>query len=146
MTIKYRLVIVVMAILVGFTMANLSYAKGIMGPQQGDRSPEENDDWLKKGVEHINAAIEQSNHGDQEQSIKQGEQALAAMKEINSEGWAATLERTVGSVRRGIRAAKKGQLEKAATLYETALEKLGKPKFGDMNFTHESFMGIGDGR
>ena len=117
-----------------------------MGPQQGDRSPEQNDDWLKKGVEHINAAIEKSNHGDQEQSIKQGEQALAAMKEINSEGWAATLERTVGSIRRGIRAAKKGQLEKAATLYETALEKLGTPKFGDMNFTHESFMGIGDRR
>ena len=146
MTRSQTLVVIATTVLFGFSIANLALAKGIMGPQQGDRSPEENKVWLKKGIDYINGAIKDANDGNQEGSIEQGEEAMAAMKEINSEGWAATLERTAGSIRRGIRAAKKGQLEKAAMLYETALEKLGKPKFGDMNFTHESFMGIGDRR
>ncbi|GEM_PF-1088481 len=146
MTRRQTLVAIATAVLFSFSIANLALAKGIMGPQQGDRSPEENEVWLKKGVDHINGAIKDANEGNQDGSVEQGEAAMAAMKEINSEGWAATLERTAGSIRRGVMAAKKGKLEKAATYYETALEKLGKPKFGDMNFTHESFMGIGDRR
>ena len=121
-------------------------AKGIMGFQMGDRSPEENDTWLKKGVEHIKAAISEAEQGNSDNSVKYGEAGLAAMKEINSEGWAAKLERSVKSIRHGIRAAKKGNLEKASLKYQNALKKLGVLKFGDMNFTHESFLGIGDRR
>jgi hypothetical protein len=71
---------------------------------------------------------------------------MAAIKEISSEGWDGKRQRSVRALRSGISAAKKGEMEKAALEFQDALNKLGDLKYGDMNFTHESFMGIGDGK
>lgn len=135
--------------LVGFFslfIANIALAKGIMGFQPGDRSPEENSDWLEKAVELIRKADKDAKEGNGEESAKHGRAAFVALKEINSEGWAAKLEKSYPSIRKGIRAAKKGELEKASLDYQTALKKLEGLKYGDMNFTHESIFGIGDHR
>jgi len=137
---------VTLAGVLSFFVTNSALAAGILGFQIGDRSPKENDAWLVKGVEHIQIAIKEANDGRGDKSVEHGEAGLAAMKEINSEGWAGKLERSVKSIRHGVSAAKKGNLEKASLNYQNGLKKLGKLKYGDMNFTHESFLGIGDRR
>ena len=140
------LLAVLLAAFFSFFVTNSALAAGILGFQTGDRSPEDNDAWLLKGVTQIQMAIKEADEGNGEKSVEHGAAGLAAMKEINSEGWAGTLERSVKSIRHGVSAAKKGNLEKASLDYQIGLEKLGNLKFGDMNFTHESFLGIGDRR
>ncbi len=124
--------------------ANVALAAGILGFQPGDRSPENNELWLKKGVEQIQFAIKEAKEGNSEKSMEYGQAGLNAMKEINSEGWAPKLERSFKGIRHGIWAAKKGELEKASLKYQDALERIENLKFGDMIFSHETFMGIGD--
>ena len=128
----------------GFFGANFALAAGIMGPQAGDRSPKDNDGWLKKVVVHIRMANKEAKEGNGEKSVEHGKVGMALMKEINSEGWAPTMERSATSIRYGIRAAKKGKLEKASLEYEDALKNLEALKYGDLNWTHDSFLGIGD--
>ncbi len=125
-------------------VTNFALAAGIMGPQAGDRTPEDNDGWLKKVVELIRMANKEAKAGNGEKSMEHGKVGMELMKEINSEGWAPTIERSAISVRYGIRAAKKGKLEKASLEYEDALKKLEALKYGDLNWTHDSFLGIGD--
>lgn len=135
--------------LVGFLnlfVVNLALAAGILGYQLGDRSPDENNSWLKKAVGDIQMALKEIKAGNGEKSVKHGEASLENLTEINSEGWAAKLERGATSIRYGIRAAKKGNLEKASLEYQDALKKLGSLQYGDLNWTHESFLGIGDRR
>lgn len=127
-------------------VSNFAVARGILGPQPGDRSPEENVNWLKTAVEHVNLAIKEANEGNGEKSVEHAKAGLAAMKEISSEGWDGKRERSVRAIRHGISAAKKGKLEKASLEFQDALKTLDGLKYGDMNFTHESFLGIGDGK
>lgn len=127
-------------------VANIALAKGIMGFQPGDRSPDDNSSWLKKGVELIQMANKAAKEGNGEESAKHGQASLQALKEINSEGWAPRLEKSYPAIRSGISAAKKGELEKASLGYQTALKKLEGLEYGELNWTHESFLGIGDHR
>ncbi|MGH8549342.1 MAG: hypothetical protein ACRERU_12240 [Methylococcales bacterium] len=127
-------------------VSNLAVARGILGPQPGDRSPEENVNWLKSGVEQIQLAVQEANAGNGETSVEHAKAAMTAIKEISSEGWDGKRQRSVRALRHGISAAKKGNLEEASLEYQDALKTLGDLKYGDMNFTHESFMGIGDGK
>lgn len=137
------LVVCLMGFLSSF-VSDFALARGILGPQPGDRSPEENEHWLKTAVEHLQMGIKEANQGNAELSVENGKASMAALKEISSEGWDGTRERSVKSMRAGISAAKKGNLEKASLDFQDALEKLGDLKYGDMNFTHETFLGIGD--
>ncbi|MGH8557932.1 MAG: hypothetical protein ACRESZ_10820 [Methylococcales bacterium] len=125
-------------------VSNPAVARGIMGFQAGDRTPEENEHWLKTAVEHLQVAIKEANQGNGELSVENGKASMAAIKEISSEGWDGMRQRSVRFMRTGISAAKKGNLEKASLDFQEALKKLEDLKYGDMNFTHESFMGIGD--
>lgn len=118
-------------------------AAGILGFQPGDRSEKENASWLKKGIENIQMAIKEVEEGDVEKSVGHGKAAMAALKEIGSEGWDGRRQRSIRSVRFGVSAAKEGNLEKASSDYREALKKLADLKYGDLNFTHESFLGIG---
>ncbi len=124
-------------------VSNFALARGILGDQPGDRSPEENERWLKTAVEHLQLAIKEANQGHGELSVENGKASMAAIKEISSEGWDGMRQRSVRFMRSGISAAKKGNLEKASLDFQEALNKLGDLKYGDMNFTHESFLGIG---
>ncbi|MGH8474760.1 MAG: hypothetical protein ACRERV_15335 [Methylococcales bacterium] len=119
------------------------FARGIMGYQPGDRSPEENEQWLKVSMEQLQAAIQSANEGNRESAIESGKASMTAIKEISSEGWDGMRQRSVRFMRQGISAAKKGDLDKAAQDFQDALNKLGDLEYGDMNFTHESFLGIG---
>ncbi len=141
---RYVLLAVFLMGFFSFFAANVALAAGIMGPQAGDRTPEENDKWLKEVVAHIHMANKEAKEGHGEKSAEHGKVGMAVMKEINSEGWAPTLERSATSIRYGMRAAKKGKLEKASLEYEDALKKLEALKYGDLNWTHDSFLGIGD--
>ena len=144
MTKQRRLLAILLVGSFCFFAANFALAAGIMGPQAGDRSPEDNDSWLKKVVEHIRMANKEAEEGNGIKSAEHGTIGMQVMKEINSEGWAPTLERSATSIRYGIRAAKKGKLKKASLEYQDALKKLVKLKYGDLNWTHDSLFGIGD--
>ena len=129
-----------------FFVVNLSFAAGILGFQPGDRSPTENSNNLKKAVGFVELAIKEVKKGNGKISAEHAQAALDIMREINSEGWAPTLEMSGSSIRRGLRAATKGKLEFATSQYQRGIDKMGKLKFGDMNWTHEAFLGIGDRR
>jgi Small metal-binding protein len=131
---------------ISFLISDSAFSRGILGPQPGDRSPEQNERWLQTGVEEIQMAIQQVNEGNGDLSIEHAKAAMAAMKEISSEGWDGKRQRSVRALRYGISAARKGNLEKASLQYQDALKRLDDLKYGDMNFTHESFLGIGDGK
>lgn len=123
-----------------------AHARGILGPDPGDRSANQNTKSLKSGIEHLQLAIKAANGGDQENSIKHGKESILSMKEISSEGWAPKLEKSFYKLRGGINASKKGDLEKASQSYQLALSKVESLEFGDLIWTHEAFMGIGDHR
>ncbi|MCI0653809.1 MAG: hypothetical protein L0Y38_02725 [Methylococcaceae bacterium] len=144
---KQSLLLVVSLVgVLGIFAPDIAFARGILGHQAGDRSPEENENWLKTSVEHLQQAIKEADAGNGELSVENGKAAMAAIKEISSEGWDGMRQRSVRSMRAGISAAKKGNLEKASLDFQDALKRLDDLKYGDMNFTHESFMGIGDGK
>lgn len=125
---------------------NPAFGRGILGPQPGDRSPEDNERWLQTGIDQIKLAIREANDGNAESTVEHGKNGMAAMKEISSEGWDGKRQRSVRAMRHGISAARKGELEKASLKFQEALSMLDGLKYGDMNFTHESFLGIGDGK
>lgn len=102
-------------------------------------TPEENASYLKKGIQHVESALELAKNNDGDKSLEHAEAALQEMKEINSEGWAPKLERSFTSIRYGSRAAQKGQFDQAVKEYEDALKKLKKIKVGDMTYSHDSF-------
>lgn len=126
--------------------SDAAFARGILGAQAGDRSPAENEKWLKTAVEHLQMAVKEADAGNGKTSMEHGRAGMAAIKEISSEGWDGKRQRSVRSMRFGISAARKGDLEKASVEFQNALKLLGDLKYGDMNFTHESFLGIGDGK
>lgn len=138
------LAIISLAVFIAIVVPDPASARGILGHQAGDRSPEDNESWLRTGVQQIQMAITEADEGNGEKSVEHGKAAMAAMKEINSEGWDGKRQRSVRSIRDAIKAAKEGQLEEASLSYREALEKLGDLEYGNMNFTHESFLGIGD--
>jgi hypothetical protein len=144
MKIKRRLVIIALTTVMSVLLVNNPYARGILGHDGGDRSSEENEKWLKNGIEQLHLAIKAANNGDQSMSLKHGKDTMLAMKEIASEGWAPKLESCFKRLRYGIRASDKGDLEKASMNYQLALKKVESLKFGDLIWTHDSFLGIGD--
>ncbi|MGR9108242.1 MAG: hypothetical protein ACU843_15080 [Gammaproteobacteria bacterium] len=119
------------------------FARGILGDQPGDRSPEQNVQWLETGVDEIRLAIQEADQGNGEASVDHAKASMTAIKEISSEGWDGKRQRSVRALRYGISAAKKGDLAKASLQFQEALTHLDGLKYGDMNFTHEPFMGIG---
>ncbi|MEE9411808.1 MAG: hypothetical protein V3V22_02025 [Methylococcales bacterium] len=143
---KRNRVILVLSIILSVLLVNNLYARGILGTDLGDRSSDDNEKWLKNGVKHLQLAIKAAIDKDQSMSLKHGKESMLALKEIASEGWAPKLEKAFKKVRYGIRASQKGDLEKASMNYQLALKKVESLKFGDLIWTHESFMGIGDHR
>jgi Small metal-binding protein len=141
-----RLLIILLAGFLSIVVSNPGLARGILGHQPGDRSPEDNVGWLQEGVQQIQMAIVEADEKNGEKSVEHGKAALAAMKEISSEGWDGKRQRSVRSIRHGIKAAKQGKFEDAAANYRDALKTLDGLEYGNMNFTHESFLGIGDGK
>jgi hypothetical protein len=144
MNIKNNLAIFVLTITLSILLVNNSYARGILGPDDGDRSSSDNEKWLKNGIERLKLAIKAANGGDQPMSLKHGKDSMLALKEIASEGWAPKIGKSFKTLRHGINASKKGDLEKASMNYQLALKRVESLKFGDLNWTHDSFMGIGD--
>ena len=141
---KHVLLAILLAGLANLFVTNLASAAGILGFQPGDRSKEENAMWMEKGKDHIQTAIKELKEGNNEQSIKNGYAGMADLREINSEGLGAKRGRVIRHIRGGISDTKKGQLEKASLHYQEALVKIEDLKKGGLNFTHDSFLGIGD--
>ena len=135
---------IALAGLLAILLVNPAFGRGILGPQPGDRSPEDNERWLQTGIDEMKLAIQEADAGNGESAVEHGKLGMAAMKEISSEGWDGKRQRS--AMRYGISAARKGDLEKASLNFQEALSKLEGLKYGDMNFTHESFLGIGDGK
>lgn len=129
---KRNVLAIMLAGLFGLFAANFASAELL-------NTPEENAEWLGKGVKHTEMAIAEAKQSNGDKSVQHGEEAQAALKEINSEGWAAMLGRGRTSIRYGIKAAKKGEFDKAVKEYEDAIAKLKTLKAGDMGFTHDSF-------
>ncbi len=144
MNIKRSLVIITLSSILSVLVVNNSYARGILGTDQGDRSSNDNEKWLKNGIEHLRLAIKAAIDEDQSMSLKRGKETMSAFKEIASEGWAPKLEKTFKRLRYGITASQKGDLEKASMNYQLALKRVESLKFGDLIWTHDSFLGIGD--
>ncbi len=144
MIIKRHLNLILMICLIIMLSVNTSFARGILGDDIGDRSSFDNTKWLKYGIEQLHQAIKSANAGDQSMSLKYGKESISALKEIASEGWAPKIGKSFKKLRHGISASKKGDLEKASVNYQLALKKVESLKFGDLNWTHDSFMGIGD--
>ncbi len=141
-----RLLIISLAVFFSIVVSNPGFARGILGHQPGDRSPEDNEGWLKTGVEQLQMAIVEANEKNGEKAVEHGKAAGAAMKEISSEGWDGKRQRSVRFIRDANKAAKEGKFEDASLNYREALKQLDGLQYGNMNFTHESFMGIGDGK
>lgn len=146
MTKQKRLLIISLAGFLTVIASNPGFARGILGHQPGDRSPEDNVGWLREGVQQIQMAIVKANEKNGEEAIAHGKAAQAAMKEISSEGWDGKRQRSVRFIRDGNKAAKEGKFEDASVSYQEALKTLDGLEYGNMNFTHESFLGIGDGK
>lgn len=133
-------------VLLSFFISEVGFARGILGDQPGDRSPEQNVHWLKSGIQEIRLAIQDAEAGNLDTSIDHAKNGMGAIKEISSEGWDGKRQRSVHALRIGISAARKGEGDKACQEYNKAFDILDGLKYGDMNFTHESFLGIGDGK
>ncbi len=144
MNIIRSLIIIAFATNLSVLLVNNSYARGILGSDGGDRSSDDNTKWLKSGIEHLREAIKAAIDEDQSMSLKHGKETMSALKEIASEGWAPKLEKSFKRLRYGITASQKGDLEKASVNYQLALKRVESLKFGDLIWTHDSFLGIGD--
>ncbi|MCH9697365.1 MAG: hypothetical protein K0U68_04600 [Gammaproteobacteria bacterium] len=143
---KRGLPIILTSITLCLLLLSTAHARGILGPDPGDRSSDQNTKWLKSGIDHLHQAIKAADGGDQENSLKHGKESILSMKEIASEGWAPKLEKSFSKLRSGINASKKGDLAKASENYQLALKRVESLKFGDLIWTHEAFLGIGDHR
>ena len=143
MTVRRTLFVILFAGVFSLSLANSALAAGILGPQQGDRSAEENDARLKEALNILRLGIKEAEKGDVAKTVENGKAVYAALKEIGSEGWDGRRQRSLRSIRLGIREAKKGNLEKTSLKYQYALKQLDCLKYGDMNCTHEPFFGLG---
>ncbi len=143
---QHTIFIVLLVGVVSLLPFDYAFSAGILGFQPGDRSEAENDHWLKKSIGSIQSAIKEVEQGNAKESIKHGKTATASLKEIGSEGWAGRKQRALRLIRLGNTAAKKGEMEKATLKYQEAIAKLEGLKYGDLNFTHDAFLGIGDRR